>query len=987
MSNAIDVAVLTGQASPMIFKTLSLGFFLCASLAAASEFPSDWSFVTLKTAHFDVIVNAQQQELGRFYAGRLEQAYSLLKTIYTDAPSRTVVVIADKTDLTNGYATRIPYSHIFIYPVLPGPQDSLSEAGDWGLELTAHEYTHILTFDAVSGFAETLEAVFGTILSPNLLLPTWWKEGVAVESETYFSNGGRLRSAYQDAVIRAFENANTLRDFSIAEINEVLPDWPQGLRPYMFGSLFWSEAVAKKGTLAIDELHQRHGGRVPYFLNGPANDVLGMDYEEMYGLALTETSRRARKQLRDLATVPPTVMTDPHFNSRLTQGPQISPDGASLALISVDDRARRSIRVFARNPSSKTFVDGTEIEKFVSRRESDVQPPLKDGPPTGTISRLTWMPDGKRIVFDKVDNVSRTETWSDLWVFNIETGETKRLSSALRGREPFASRDGKTVYFTGLDGGRTWLGRYNVETDQHEKLWSAPLQDRIAFPAELADGRIVFSVRTGAGVETLRVLPPTGGEPRPVLTAFPNARFPQPLADGGFLFTSSANGVHNVYRTDAALKTARPATHSTTAVFTHAMDPQTNDLYATVMTAEGPFVRRIAETETTRISAVALPKIQPLFADRFPSREAPPAPPEPAIVVDDYTPTSYLMPRYWIPFLGVSAVNDSVVVQVATSGFDPLKQHVYGIAVEWDFGLQRANYNLQYENGVYSTSALFNASRTTSYLINKDVPIINDSLSAVFEPDLFRLNRYTHLNLGWQGLRTDFAGGGSDRSGPLLAAQYLNFARTGDEISPEEGGSALLGAFNALPGPGRLDYVQYSAGGQVFSSWLLPKRHAIALRGSVSYIPKDGIGAIYGAQSTNFFRANDSPDLNFVVRGYRVGHFFGKSLGAANAEYRFPIRELRRGHGLLPFYLLRVHGAVFADVAAVDGFAYRPDLDAFQAVSTDHPFSSFGAEARFEADIGYFLPVSLAVGFAIPSDRTFSDGPTGILSLQMGTLF
>lgn len=986
MSNAIDVAVLTGQARRMLRRWVFSISVLFSAGSFGAEFPADWCFVTLKTAHFDVIVNAEQQELGRFYANRFEQAYVLLRPVFTDLPERTIVVLADKTDLTNGYATRLPYSHIFVYPVLPGPQDSLSESGDWGLELATHEFTHILTFEAVSGAAETLQSIFGTILSPNLLLPRWWKEGVAVQMETQLSNGGRLRSAYQDGVIRALENESLLDSFDIAQINEILPDWPLGLRPYMFGSLFWSEAVAKNPG-AVDRLHQRHGGRVPYFVNAPARDVLGDDYETVYREAIDGTRRRARAQINELGALGPTAFTELGFESRSTQGPQISPDGSMIAMISVDERGRRSVRVFSRSRTTNTFVDGLEIETFVNRREEDVQPATKDGPPTGTISRLSWTPDGKRVVFDKVDAVSRYETRSDLWIFDIETGESERLTTGLRGREPFAARDGRTVYFTGLDGGRTWLGRFDLATKAHAKIWTAEPQARISFPAELPDGRVVFALRAPAGGESLFVVDPARAEnaPEKILPDYPDARFPFPTKDG-LLFTSVKNGVHDVYRADASLMKARPATHSIGGVYSTAADPLTGDLYATTMTGRGPFVMQVPKKEVDRIEAAgALPRVDALFADRYPRRDEPVVP-DASFETEDYRPSSYLRPRYWLPMFELSAVNDSVILQASTSGFDPLKKHEYALAASWDAGLQEAGYAVAYENNVWPHTLSLTASRRTSYLISTENPIIDDAASVSVVPDVFRISRYASAAVGWQRLRTDFAGAIAERTGPSAVVQYANYGRTGEQISPEDGGSALLGIVENIPGANRLDYTQYLAAGQFFTAWKLPKRHAIALRGSVAYVP-DRLPAAYGVQSTNFFFQPDSPSPVFAVRGYRVGHFFGKSLATATAEYRFPFREIRKGRGMDPFFLTRVHGAAFVDAAVVDGFAYRPEDGLFDAVSTDHPFSSFGGELRFETTIGYILPLNFIFGFAVPSETKYGGGLGASLALQMGALF
>lgn len=503
-----------------------------SSLASAQEFPAHWKFVSQKTPHFTVIVNAEQQELGALFARKLEKAYGLLKPQFTDVPEHTVVVIADKTDMTNGYATRLPYPHVFLFPVLPGPQDSLGETGDWILELVAHEYTHILTFDAVAGVMEPLQSIFGTILSPNLLLPRWWKEGVAVQMETAVSNGGRLRSAYQDGVIRSLELENLLSSMDLAQINELLPDWPEGLRPYLFGSLFWSEAVAEKGPIVVDQLHQRHGARVPYFVEEPARELLGVSYENFYDRALEETQRRARKQLDVLRAVGFSVTTELLMEAKYSQGPAISPDGSRMALIAVSDADRRSIRILRRSEASNTFVDASEEERLTNRREDLIQPnPFEgDGPPTGSISRVSWRPDGKALVFDKVDLVSRYEAYSDLWLFDLETAKIDRLTKGLRAREPWVSRGGTTVYFTGLDGGRTWLGAYDLQNKTTRRLWQGAWQERIAFPTELADGRVVFSLRRPDGGESLWIIAREGGEPRRILENMPNARLPK--ADG-----------------------------------------------------------------------------------------------------------------------------------------------------------------------------------------------------------------------------------------------------------------------------------------------------------------------------------------------------------------------------------------------------------------------------------------------------------------------
>ena len=134
----------------MTFALLFTAFFVAPlvflSQSLALEVPPEWKYKKISTPHFDIIYNSTQQDLGELYAEQMEKVFALLSPIFTSQPQKTLVIINDKTDATNGYATRIPYPHIMTYPVLPGPQESLSESGDWTLELLAHEYTHILNF-------------------------------------------------------------------------------------------------------------------------------------------------------------------------------------------------------------------------------------------------------------------------------------------------------------------------------------------------------------------------------------------------------------------------------------------------------------------------------------------------------------------------------------------------------------------------------------------------------------------------------------------------------------------------------------------------------------------------------------------------------------------------------------------------------------------------------------------------------------------------
>lgn len=588
---------------------------LLTTTTFALEVPAEWNFKKITTPHFDVIFDARQQALGEEYARQAEKAFSILSPVFTATPERTLLIINDKTDATNGYATRVPYPHIMIYPVLPGPYESLSESGDWSLELISHEYTHILTFEPATGIFKALRGVFGSVLAPNLLLPNWWKEGLAVQVESSLgTQGGRLKSIYQDATIRAMAMNGTLTANTIDKANEFIPTWPEGMRSYLFGSLFWSQAVQDVGFEGANRLNLEHSGRVPYLVNQPAENILNATYEEEYEKALAETQRRALEQIEVLKKVPFSNLQALPMEAKYSSAPAISRDGKYLALITVDYKSDRVMEIFIRDPETKTMTKKLKVE--IKSEEDPLAPTTKkDGPPSGSIQKMAWFNHSPTLVFDQLHYVNRIERYSDISMYDLKTLKTKRLTQGLRAREPAVSPDDSKIAFVKLDSGQTRLGIFNVATETHEILYTPNTGERISAPVFINNNVILFALRDSQGNEQLRHFSLQTKKATPILTQFAQARFPI-VTKMGVIFTSSQNGVHNLYLASRDLKSARPITHVPTMVTLSTFDPINDELYTTTMTADGPRVQRIEKASWEKTPAT-LPKIEPLFADRF----------------------------------------------------------------------------------------------------------------------------------------------------------------------------------------------------------------------------------------------------------------------------------------------------------------------------------------------------------------------------------
>lgn len=127
----------------------------------------------------------------------------------------------------------------------------------------------------------------------------------------------------------------------------------------------------------------------------------------------------------------------------------------------------------------------------------------------------------------------------------------------------------------------------------------------------------------------------------------------------------------------------------------------------------------------------------------------------------------------------------------------------------------------------------------------------------------------------------------------------------------------------------------------------------------------------------------------YVMRGYRSGEFFAKSLANYTLEYRFPIMKTYRGAGTNPIFIKQFHGAVVADGIQLDGFAYNDDLKdttafPFEQLPKWKSFWDVGFELKADITLGYQFPMTVYYGVYWGLDKHIQkDSPQYGLGLQL----
>lgn len=988
-------------------SSILLGFVGGSSPLVQAHVDPSIKWKKLETEHFELIYDAHQQPLAHSYAERLEKIYQDLSSEWPKLPSKTITILNDRTDFTNGYATSIPYPHMMIFPALPSPTESVSEFDDWARELLIHEYTHVLSFEQRRGMVLFLSHIFGNIMTPNLLMSRYSLEGVAVEAETRLTRAGRLRSHYQDAVIRAFVLDDQWKKIQLSDINESsIPEWPFGARPYLFGSLLWSEMVAQNGKTIVGNFHSDMGGKFPYTSNSSLYDLSNKELEDYFSNMQLDVEKRVKAQLAKLGQVSfsksvgliengsNTKIKTAHFLESFA--PSVSPDGLKLAFLARNDDLKRSAQIWIRPSTEVAFSSAHAVKKLEGVEDEnapDADPKIPrneirnetrhDTPSGSSIQRLSWFPDSQSFVYDQIGELNPFEEFGELWIHDLKDKKSKRISTGLRGREPEVAPDGQKIAFAQVEGGRTHLALFDLATKKTTVLFTAQMQERVSFPTWLDANRIVFSLRT-AGQDRL-LLWQQGQATQQLLNDYPQVRFAQKIQNH-LHFTSTKNGVQNLYRSDLNFQNIQTITHSPTSVFHSSYDPHQKEFFFSQMSSTGMQIHRLKEGEIPAADS-QIPVIAGLFADRYPAQHAKAAPETVASTAsvetssgtqvgistippsEDYAAWEYLRPRYWIPFIFWDDV--STKITVLTAAQDPLAKHSYSLSGAYDTTIKKWSGAAVYEN-----KTLYPVIQTSYYDLLSPLAVSGESqraqgggISARW-PFFFGKSEWSFSTAVVGTQRTWFTAQ-SKQWGPSFSINYSNTSQTAVQISPEAGGTFNFAWTPYQKGGDLQSFNLVSAGAtRYFSKWL-PKRHALMTRLQAQYIDQYVPNA--NLESSTSSASIQGAPSGYLMRGYVSGAFLGKSLVNTNLEYRFPLTNLYRGTKRALFFR-RVVGAFVADGILLRGFVY--DTKSSPPTLVGHNarkgFWNFGLEARLEMNLGYHFPMNFVAGAYFPTDTEYT---------------
>jgi len=230
-------------------------FVFIVVILSGSYVDAAFKWNSLKNEHFTVFYRSGYEKEAWKVLEALERNRIKLQELTGYKVSHLSVVLEDVGTESNGITNPIFQSiNIFTYPP---PAGKYGYVQDWWVDVTTHEYTHILTLDNVGGLPGGMSFLFGNIFRPNIFLPGWISEGIAVYSESQISQyQGRLNDGFFDAYISACALENRMPSIKKATYRPL--EFPLDSY-YLYGGKFFDYLSKTYGEDRFSQFFTRNG--------------------------------------------------------------------------------------------------------------------------------------------------------------------------------------------------------------------------------------------------------------------------------------------------------------------------------------------------------------------------------------------------------------------------------------------------------------------------------------------------------------------------------------------------------------------------------------------------------------------------------------------------------------------------------------------------------------------------------------------------------
>jgi Tol biopolymer transport system component len=941
-----------------------LGVLLAPRASLAGDPNRVWG--TYESEHFVVHYYEPLGPMARRVAVVAERAHAILSPALDHVPDeKCQVLLVDDVDGANGFAGVLPRNAITLFATAPAGSSVLDDHDDWLYGLVAHEYTHILHLDTMSGLPKIVNAVLGKTWAPNQIMPRWIIEGIATYEESKRSSGGRTRASSFDMYIRAAVVAG--KQLRLDEVSGAPRALPRGNAAYVYGSHFLRYVFDRFGDDTLRKMSHASGSYpVPFAINRQISKVTGSPFTVLYddwSKHLRDRYALQQQAVDRQGTVTGQAVT---MSAEANLAPRVSADSKEIVWFQSDGSSKPSIRAIPNADSEKPMSEAVRSSREVFADDA--------------LGAFALLPNGGLVV-EQTATFRRDYTFQDLFWWDRASGKTIRLTTGARARDPAVSRDGRHIAFSQNGESSSTIAVMDFAAGSAiTTAWRGARYDQAYQPSWSPDGtRIVFCGWQQGGMRDILVLTLATATVEHITHDRALDSSPHWSPDGNYiLFDSDRTGISNVF----------------------AYDTTTSQLYQVTNVVGGAFDPAVSQNQTTLVysgydfrgyNIYSLP-YQPSSwrkaASFINDRPPPVSIPDDEVAVDGprpYRPMETLAPQSVVVQAQLGTFTQSTSLQLG--GSDTAGVHGYNLALGLGAKAQQLNVGAAYSYSGWRHPVRFSASRSISDRTGFRVdgvskPYQEEQWSATFSLGIPSENRATSnwsmsldYDVDWNRIvsQPNFT---LDPTMRVPRPPQSNYVQSGLAFRVAYG-SVRGWTFGLGPQRGwdvsssfRLDHpalgatyrnVNVNWAGRAFLRLPFGATPTVTARIGGSFRAGDlirgGGFSLGGVPSQDVVQSIiDSSRYGFTgfLHGYPSRSLLGNQLHVANVEYRQELFQIEHGVSSLPIYLRRVHMAGLLDAAA----AWDTDP------SAKNTRLAVGGALRLDAFFGYFVPGTFEVGYA-----------------------
>ncbi len=564
--------------------------------AQFNDFDPDYNWYTIRGEHVLVHFHEETERTARVVLKIAEEVWEPITSLYKYEPEEVHFVIKDIDDYSNG-ATFFFDNKIEIWS--SALDFDLRGTHNWLRNVISHEFTHMVQIQSAMKIGRTIPAFYLQYLNyedkrrpdilygfPNFIasypvatfnMPAWFAEGTAQYMREEFKYDSW--DTHRDMILRSYaldDNMLTWNEMGVFSKTSLGNE-----SVYNSGFALTRYIAQKYGEDKLRDITTKLGALKNFTIDAAFEDVLGKNGDELYD----EWSNYLKNDYANrIAPVKENLVEGESINSKGFGNfyPIYSPGKKEIYFIS--------------NSTSDYFGTSGIFKYNIESKEFDL---VK----SGVRSTFNFIKGTNKIVYAKLsEDNTKWKNIHDLYIYDINEDDSKRITFGLRANNPNVSPDGKSISFIYQKDGTSNIGIVDIDGKNFRSLTLFTQGEQVYNPKFSPDGKSViygYSTKNGRDIAIVNL----DGSERKFL-------FNQPFDErnavidknGEIIYCSDETGIFNIYKYNPESRTKTQLTNVIGGAFMPSVDENGNILYSGY-TSKGYKIFRLNNTELQKVDS------------------------------------------------------------------------------------------------------------------------------------------------------------------------------------------------------------------------------------------------------------------------------------------------------------------------------------------------------------------------------------------------